>query len=135
MRSLPLVVLIVLAIAVTACGGAANAPTPTSTSGAPVGGTVTLGQRSFVEASITITTGQALRIVDPADTGGNHMLCLGKDGQCDSGAQGPDALRSPGEAFHPGDSKAIPFLSAGQYQITCTIHPRMSLVVSVLGAG
>jgi plastocyanin len=35
----------------------------------------------------------------------------------------------------PGDTVDIIFPSAGQYQITCTVHPSMNLTVSVLGTG
>jgi plastocyanin len=140
MRPFAAIFLVAAALALAACGSTASVPTPTSTTlapsptsttSAPAGGTVTLGQRSFVDKSVTIAAGQAVRIVDPTDTGGIHRLCLGKDGTCDPAAQGPGDLHAPGETFQPGDDKRIAFPTAGQYHITCTIHPSMNLTVTV----
>jgi len=117
------------------CSGGADASTPTATPSGPVGGTVTLGASSFQQTAISLSAGQALRLVDPAGTGGTHVLCLGTDGQCDASPQGPDALHGPGLRIAPGDTKEISFLSPGQYQVTCTIHPSMNLTISVLGTG
>jgi plastocyanin len=123
---------LVLAACSASDGGSTSA---TSTSGLPVGGTVTLGSGSFAQTRLTISAGQAVRLLDPTQTGGTHRLCLGADGHCDTGAQGPDELHDPGLLLMPGDTKDIGFASAGQYQVTCTIHPSMNLTVSVLGTG
>jgi len=118
-----------------ACDSGADTSSPTETANGPVGGTVTLGASSFQQTSISLSAGQTLRLVDPAGTGGTHMLCLGANGQCDATAQGPDALHGPGLQIVPGDTKEISFPHPGQYQITCTLHPSMQLTVSVLGTG
>ena len=117
------------------CSEGADTSIPTSTPGGPLGGTVTLGASSFQQTSISLSAGHALRLVDPAATGGTHMLCLGKDGQCEASPQGPDALHGPGLRIAPGETKEITFPSPGQYQVTCTIHPSMNLTISVLGTG
>ncbi len=117
------------------CSGSADTSIPTATPSGPLGGTVTLGASAFQQTSMTLSAGQTLRLVDPAGTGGAHMLCLGKDRQCDANPQGPDALHGPGLKVMPGDTKEISFPSHGQYQVTCNIHPSMNLTVSVLGTG
>jgi plastocyanin len=124
---------LVLASCASAAGGAATAGTPTPT--LAVGGTVTLGQRAFVQTSVTILAGQSLRIVDPADGGGTHRLCVGADGRCDANATYPAELRAPGLMLRPGDTVVVGFPHAGWYQVTCTIHPSMNLTVSVLPTG
>lgn len=110
----------------------APAASPTS-EGAPVGANVTLGRSAFSQSAVTLSAGQSLRFVDPATTGGTHILCLGTNGQCDASAQGPDSLLALGLSLHPGDTKEIAFLKAGMYDVTCTIHPSMHLTISVLG--
>ena len=50
-------------------------PSSTPTGNAPIGSTVTLGQSAFLETTISFSAGQALRLVDPAATGGVHQLC------------------------------------------------------------
>ena len=135
MRSWAFIILLAGVLLFAGCSGSTENPSSTSTATAPLGSTVTLGQGSFLETSASFSAGQALRLVDPAATGGLHQLCLGKDGQCDANAQGPDMLHDPGMKIAPGDTIDIIFPSAGQYQITCTIPPRMNLTVSVLGMG
>jgi hypothetical protein len=66
---------LVCMLPLVACGGGADTAPPTPS--APVGGTVTLGASSFQQTSISVSAGQALRLVDAAATGGTHMLCLG----------------------------------------------------------
>jgi plastocyanin len=134
-RSWTLIITLAGALLIPGCSGSTESSLSTPTATAPLGSTVTLGQRSFLQSSVSFSAGQALHLVDPAATGGLHQLCLGKDGQCDANAQGPDALRNPGMKVAPGDTVEIIFPAAGQYQVTCTIHPQMNLTVSVLGTG
>jgi plastocyanin len=125
------------AFILSACSGGASSSASASspTPSLPIGGTVTLSSGAFLQASVTISAGQAVRLVNPADTGGTHHLCLGQNGKCDPAAQGPADLQSPGFQFTPGESRDIGFTHAGQYAVTCTIHPSMKLVISVLGTG
>jgi hypothetical protein len=106
-----------------------------STATLPLGRTVTLGRSSFLQTSVTFSAGQTLRLVDPADTGGRHLLCWGQNGHCDPNAQGPELLRGPGLLLMPGATQDIAFQRAGQYRLTCIIHPSMNLTISVLGTG
>jgi plastocyanin len=86
----------------------------------------------FTTTSITIKAGQAVHFTDPAGTGGVHTLCLGSDGTCDTQANGPQALKSPGFTINPGDpAKDVTFDTPGTYKITCSIHPAMNLTVTV----
>lgn len=135
MRSWALIFILTGALLIAGCNGSTENTPSTPIATAPLGSTVTLGQSSFLKTSVSFSAGKALRLVDPTTSGGLHQLCLGKDGQCDVNAQGPDALHSPGMKIAPGDTTDVIFSSAGQYQITCTIHPRMNLTVSVLGTG
>jgi hypothetical protein len=102
MRSWALILIAAGAMLFAGCSGSTENPSPTSTATAPLGNTMTLGQRSFLETSVSLSAGQALRLVDPAATGGLHQLCLGKDGQCDANTQGPDALHDPGMKSRAG---------------------------------
>ena len=124
-----------------ACGAAGSAPSAKSTAassltaGESAANTVTLGRSSFTRSSLTISVGQTLRFVDPANTGGPHRLCLGTGGECAPRAQGPAELHAPGLSFSPGEAKDILFSSLGRLRITCTIHPHMLLMVTVVAAG
>ena len=149
LRPLILFVLFIMlsAVVLGACstGGPAPAATQAQTTttteaaaspteaGLPVGASVELGPSAFAQTTVTLSAGQALRVVDPSATGGTHILCLGTAGQCDASAQGPDSLLAPGLSLHPGDTKEIAFPSAGTYAVTCTIHPSMRLTITVLG--
>jgi plastocyanin len=145
MRRLMITLAVVGALVLGACNKATSSPpgnatsrlsaASTSTSTLRTGGTVTLAQNAFEPSSITFSAGQALRLIDPAGTGGTHRLCLGAAGRCDPSAQGPEALLSPGLLIKPGDTKDIAFPHAGQYQVTCTISPGMHLSISVLATG
>ena len=146
MRKFILTVLVASAFALAACDGGTSTPTSASPSPssssisrssppAGAGATVALGQTTFAQNSVTLSAGQTLHIVDPADSGGTHNLCLGRNGQCDQAAQGPSELAAPGLMLTPGTSKDVAFPHAGTYQITCTIHPSMQLIINVLGTG
>jgi plastocyanin len=119
----------------TAGGPTTSATSATSTPSPPSAGTVTLSQSAFAQTSVTISAGHSLRFDDPDATGGNHKLCLGMDGHCDANAEGPDELHSPGLTLTPGTTADINFPRAGQYQVTCAIHPNMNLTITVLGTG
>jgi plastocyanin len=113
--------LLALVLALAACGQSTTAPNE-----------VSMVTADFSTTSITIKAGQAVHFTDPAGTGGVHTICLGTDGTCDSGAKGPQALQSPGFTINPGDgAKDVTFDTPGTYQITCSIHPAMSLTVIV----
>ena len=117
--------LLTLALAVAGCGGA------TGGSSGGAANEVDLGAASFEQSSVTISTGQALHIVDPQASGGTHNLCIGQNGTCDTGANEPSELVGGGMMINAGDTKDITFSTAGTYHVTCTIHPNMNLTVTV----
>ncbi|HEX9413094.1 MAG TPA: plastocyanin/azurin family copper-binding protein [Ktedonobacterales bacterium] len=108
-------------LALTACGQRTTGPNE-----------VSMVAADFSMTSITVKAGQAVHFTDPAGTGGTHTICLGTDGACDKGAQGPQALQSPGFTINAGDpAKDVTFDTPGTYKITCSIHPSMNLTVTV----
>lgn len=120
--SVIILAIFLLALTFAGCGGSSSGGASNE---------LDLGSTSFVQTSITLTTGQALHIVDPQDTGGTHILCIGQSGTCDSNPSGPSELHGPGMAFNPGTTKDITFSTAGTYHITCTIHPSMNATITV----
>lgn len=135
--------LVVAAIMVlTGCGTPATAPASPRMGGAampsvtsvllPAGADVELAPASFVQTSVTVQAGQVVRFVDPAATGGPHLLCLGHNQQCDRNTKGPAALMGAGIRFRPGDAPTdVVFDTLGTYEITCLLHPIMNLTVTV----
>jgi plastocyanin len=111
-----------LALILAGCGGS-------SAGGAS--NELDMGAASFTQTSITLSTGQALHMVDSQDSGGTHMICIGQNGQCDTNASGPSELHGPGMAFSPGTTKDVTFSTAGTYHLTCTIHPNMNVTITV----
>jgi plastocyanin len=92
---------------------------------------VRMNAADFEQSTITIKAGTALHLADE-QSGTTHLLCLGKDGQCDPNAQGPQQLNSNNPLeVDPGQSVDITFDTPGTYSITCTIHPGMELTVTV----
>lgn len=114
-----LVLLLLLALA--ACGQSATAPNE-----------VSMVAADFSTTSITTSAGQVVRFTDPAGIGGTHIICLGANGACDKRAQGPQALQGDGFTINAGDPpKDETFDTPGIYKITCSIHPSMNLTVTV----
>jgi plastocyanin len=93
--------------------------------------TVQLAATSFVQSTRSIKAGDTLTFSDTAGGGGLHIICMGKDQICDKATTGPAELMDPGFTINPGETKTVVFPTAGTYQITCTIHPSMNLLVTV----
>jgi plastocyanin len=109
--------LAMLALLLVGCGGAANE--------------VDMGVAAFQQSSMSIKAGQAVHFVDPA-SGGTHVLCVGQNLQCIPQAGAPAALNtSQGLTFNTGDIHDIVFPTTGTYNVICTIHPGMQIVVTV----
>jgi len=118
-----------LLVAASGCGKSAG-------DGASSGQTVTVSMdtTNFVNnnATYTIKVGQAVDFVDPAGTGGIHILCFGASGKCDhSQTTGPMELQGDGFQIDAGQSKPATFTTPGTYHITCSIHPIMQITVVV----
>ncbi len=126
-----------LALTLAACGnsqspGATNAPpggtgntnnTPTTT--------VTMTQNGFAQSSVTIKEGQTVDFTnDP--TGNERTLCIGQNGVCQQGAQGPSNLtQGGGMLLRPGASKDVTFDTPGTYHLTSTNQGAINLTVIV----
>ncbi len=148
MRKLAGLLLLCTAFMLAACGstsptsGGASAtattaptdtPAPTATSSVSAAATITMGRSSFTgNTTVTIKSGQAVLFSDPSSGGGVHVLVIGKNGQFTAMSGAPSELNSSnGQAFSPGDQKAITFSTPGTYPITCMIHPLMQVTVTV----
>lgn len=119
---LPLLLTLALALGVAACGASANPNAPANE--------VDMGGSNFFQTTRTISAGQSIHFVDEQG-GTTHILCIGHDGHCDAGGNGPQALLGQGFTIQPGQSRDVQFDAAGTYAITCTIHPSMNLTVTV----
>ena len=115
--------LLLLALALAACGGATTNPNAPANE-------VDMGSANFVQTSRTISTGESIHFVDE-QSGTMHILCIGRDERCDPNANGPQALTGQGFTIQPGQTQDVRFDTAGTYPITCTIHPHMNLTVTV----
>jgi len=123
--------LLVIALFLFGCGKVPGVHN-TGTSGPAVAQTtVQMGSTTFVQSTRSIKAGDTLTFDDTVGGGGLHIICLGKDQVCDKAATGPAAVMDPGFTINPGATKAVVFPTAGTYQITCTVHPNMNLVVTV----
>jgi plastocyanin len=108
-------------LALAACGQSASAPNEVGMTGS-----------DFSPTNVTIKAGQAVHFTDPAGVGAMHIVCLGRDGNCDTAAQGPQALEGDGFTINAGDPpKDVTFTAPGAYKITCSLHPSMNLTVTV----
>jgi plastocyanin len=108
-------------LALAACGQSASAPNEVSMTGS-----------DFSPTNVTIKAGQAVHFTDPAGVGAMHIVCLGRDGNCNTTAQGPQALEGDGFTINAADPpKDVTFTTPGAYKITCSLHPSMNLTVTV----
>lgn len=117
-----LVVLAGLALSLSGCGStsaAANA--------------VEMGVADFQQHAVTIKAGQAVHFDDPANGGGTHIICIGKGQQCVPQTGAPAELNTAsGITFNPGDPpQDIVFATPGTYIVVCTIHPAMTVTITV----
>jgi plastocyanin len=121
-----------LTLSLTACGGSgatSSASLATATTNAPTN-EVDMGAFKFVQVSRTIAAGDHIHFVVEPD-GEPHLLCIGKDGKCDTSATDPKDLTGQGLVIEPGQWHDVQFDKLGTFPITCTFHPSMSLVVTV----
>src|SRR3974390_2920247 len=104
-----------------------------SSNGQRPGNEVDMGVAEFQESSITIQAGQSVQFVDPANGGGVHVICIGKDSMCVPQAGAPAQLNvSNGIQVSPGDPPIdVTFSTKGTYVVVCTIHPGMAVTINV----
>jgi plastocyanin len=114
--------LFLLLALVAGCGGSG---------GSSATNEVRMNAADFEQPGITVKAGTALHLADEP-SGTTHLLCLGRDGQCDPSAKGPQQLSANNPLqVDPGQGVDIIFDTPGTYAITCTIHPGMALTVTV----
>jgi len=94
---------------------------------------VDMGVAEFLQSSISINAGQSVQFVDPANGGGVHVLCIGKNSLCSPQAGAPALLsESNGIQVSPGDPPIdVTFSTKGTYVVVCTIHPGMAVTINV----
>jgi plastocyanin len=128
---LPLLFLL-LTLGLAACGDSSatsSASVATATPNVPYN-EVDMNSYQFLQKSRTITAGDHIHFV--VEQGAEpHLLCLGQDRTCDASATDPKELTGEGLVLNPGESHDVQFDKVGTYQITCTFHPSMHLVVTV----
>lgn len=129
LAAIPVALLVVLVI--SGCGKTPGGATHGG-GGGVAANTVEMSSTDFVNHTLTVPVGTAVHFVDPASTGGTHVLCLGKDETCDKGAAGPSKFADPGVTINPGDPTLdVTFDKAGSYEITCTVHQNMNVTITV----
>jgi plastocyanin len=98
------------------------APASQAASAAPTGTTVTLKGLAFSETEITVPVGKVTFVNEDSVA---HVLAEGENGV---------EVASPRVqkvAISPGSQGEMDFTVAGDYNITCTIHHAMNMVVHV----
>ena len=130
--SLPAILGVMFALA--GCGAAVGGMVAgAGGGGGPTANEVDMASVNFVQKAITIKAGAAVLFVDPAATGSFHILCFGHNQVCAPNANGPAALNAAGGIPFSagGPSMSIPFTTPGTYEVTCTVHPVMNVVITV----
>lgn len=122
-----------ITVAVVACSGKRDGGNNTG-SGPATGNeanTVHMDNSNFVQSSITIKKGESLTLV--SDTAVPHIIA---NGTWENGT--PKQTREPGapdvknvQINGNGSGTIGPFTTAGTFKLYCTIHPGMSLTVTV----
>lgn len=118
-----------VAVAPTASGttsGGTRGDYGTSTSASPsaataVSGGVHLTGYKFDPATITVAAGSSLTFTNDDSIG--HTVVEGENGT-------PAAGQTP-QPVAPGSTVSLAFGTAGAVKLTCTIHPSMSMTVTV----
>jgi plastocyanin len=84
------------------------------------GDPVTVGQQGlrFSSAELTVTKGQVVIFVNN-DTTSHNIMVVGEGLSINGG------LQRPGAEFR------VPFSKAGTYAVSCGIHPKMKLAITV----
>ncbi len=124
-----LAVLALLLSSLAACGS----PSTTSANSGSGNYQVTMGGAAFDKTSITIPKGSAIMFM--TEQGGTaHALVIGTNGQPRPEEGAPDFGGAAGHLVGPGQTWTTdPWNTAGTFNVTCTFHPAMNLVVTVTG--
>jgi plastocyanin len=113
-----------LLVLVSACSSASTSQSPAGGGGGSqaAGSTITLSGLKFTVAEISVPAG------DVSFVNQDQVPHLIADGQNGTEAASP---RFEKASIPAGQTKVISFTAAGDYQITCLIHPTMNMVVHV----
>lgn len=135
--SLTVMVALVAPAGLAACsivGTTAPTPAPDFTPRPTPGGganTVDVTANDFAPHALTVKRGSEVTFVVRLDSG-PHILCLGRNGHCDSALQGPRELRQGGGfSVDAGEYLTVDFVSPGVYPVTDVIYPAMNTVITV----
>ena len=101
---------------------AASQPASAAASQAAGGTTVTLRGLAFSVSEITVPVGKLTFINEDAVA---HVLAEGENGK------EVDSPRVQKVSINPGTEGDLEFTVAGDYHITCTVHPTMNMEVKV----
>ena len=112
---------VALVIVLAAC--ASPAASPTGGDGGAGVGTITISGNAFSPASITVEAGDPINFKN--NDAFDHQIVEGENG---TEVAGPafDAI-----SMGSGDQTHDIRLSAGTYNVTCTIHPSMNMTATV----
>lgn len=128
-----LVVLSMVTVLLVACGGSSTgSSTATSTTGSGGGNTVHLTATLFSPASITISKGSSITLVN--DTATVHIISNGtwENNSPKPGAEPNAPVVNNVAISSVGQTQVIgPFNTAGTFKYYCTVHPNMSLTITV----
>lgn len=123
MRTISLAIVTVAMLVITACGAVKN-----SASGPA---TVTMTGDSFATSALTIAAGTTVTFTTQM-TGATHFVTTGENGVHADEAGAPTSLASAtGQEVDPGQSAAVTFTTPGTYHLTCTVHPGMTMTITV----
>lgn len=134
MKRVTLLLLFALVLsALAACGGSTGSGDNNNNSAAS--NTITMGASTFSPTSITISKGSTITFTNDPNSGTEHILVLGSQGNVQSQDGAPDFGGSNGTTIQPGKSFTTgAWNTAGTYHVTCTIHPTtMNLTITVTG--
>ncbi|MGH2493293.1 MAG: plastocyanin/azurin family copper-binding protein [Ktedonobacteraceae bacterium] len=126
-KIMTLLVFALLVVGITACGSSGTTSQTGSSSGNKEVHTSSL---AFAPASVTIEKGQSITLIN--DTAVLHPI---ENGTWEDNT--PKTFQEPGAPtvkvqLNGNDQQTIgPFMTAGTYQLHCTIHPGMNLTVHV----
>jgi plastocyanin len=126
--ALLLPLLLVLVLGAAGCGKG----NPGGSTSASNSATVQMTSNNFATTSVNVLAGGTVTFTDPP-AGAVHLLCLGQNQTCNSSIKnGPPELSDPNHPLEiDSGTKNVTFPTAGDYQVTCTVHPSMNMTVHV----
>ena len=133
--ALVIVLLALVSVSLAACvrPGTPVASGPANSGGGSTGGasdTVHMSEVNFVQASITITKGSKLTLIDDAAV--PHIIQNGSWVNGNAQPSNEPGAPSVQQSFNGNDQASVgPFTTAGTFHLYCTIHSNMNLTVVV----